>query len=136
MSTRGLNGFQKRLVHQLIRTEFPDVVSLSKIDFVQLLPYDKEREDLQYERKNHWFEQNITRQIGLRWIVEAMCPSADLVLGSEYSAPYATGDIAAVRGWNQPPVMMSPQDRETSDSRFNEILSELSQKKTVVVGHK
>lgn len=65
-SSRGLNGFQKRLVHQLVRAEFPDVVSLSKADFIQLIPYDKIREDAQIRRKEMWFEQNLTNQIGLR----------------------------------------------------------------------
>lgn len=63
---RGLNGFQKRLVHQLVRAEFPDVVSLSKSDFIQLIPYDKDREDAQIRKKEMWFEQNLTDQIGMR----------------------------------------------------------------------
>lgn len=64
--TRGLNGFQKRLVHQLVRAEFPDIVSLSKSDFIQLIPYDKVREDAQIRKKEMWFEQNVTNQIGMR----------------------------------------------------------------------
>ncbi len=131
-----MNGYQKRLVHQLIRSDFPDIVSFSKNDFVQLLPYDQEREDALVDKKNFWFEQNLSTQIGLRWVAEALCPTVNDVLPPEYIAPNAMGNLAAVRGWNAPPVVMTDNDREAYNSRFDELLTQLSQKLTVLVGHK
>ena len=134
---KGLNGFQKRLVHQLVRSNFPDLVSVSKFDFVQLLPYDQQRQNASDDRKNLWFEQTLAKQIGLRWVAEALCPTVNEVLPPlNSSTPHAAGDLAAIRGCNYPPVRMTDDDREAYDSELNEILTLISQKRTVVVGHK
>ncbi|KAL6717015.1 hypothetical protein ACLMJK_004929 [Lecanora helva] len=134
-NSRGLNGFQKRLVHQLIRTEFPDIVSLSKMDFIQLLPFDQRREDAVAQRKDLWFEQNLARQTGLRWVAEALCPGVDEVLPSGLRSPRTSGDLNAIRGWNQAPRTMADGERAAHGSRFEELLTELRTKLTVIVGH-
>ena len=112
------------------------MVSLSKTDFIQVLPYDQQREDASEDRKNFWFEQNLASQVGLRWVAEALCPTVDDVLPPKYTPPYAHGNLTAIRGWNYPPVIMADGDREAYDSQFNELLGELSHKMTVLVGHK
>ena len=134
--TRGLNGFQKRLVHQIIRSEFPDIVSIPKPDFVQLLAYDRKREEAEAEKKNFSFEKILASQVGLRWVVEGLCPSVNDVLPPEYTPPKVSGDLRAVRGLNYPSVMVTGDQREAYDSQFDEILAGLSQKMTVIVGHK
>lgn len=132
---RGLNGYQKRLVHQLIRAEFPDIVSFSKHDFIQLVPYDKRREDAQLQRKIAWFEQNLARQIGLRWITEAICPDADKVLPATCTPPNAYGNLATVASWAHPPVEMTDAESESHALRFAELHNKLRAKRTVLVGH-
>ena len=132
---RGLNGFQKRLVHQLVRAEFPDVVSLSKQDFIQLVPFDKEREDAQLQRKIAWFESNLARQVGMRWLAEAICPNVDKVLPKECVPPFASGNLAALASLTYPSTDMTNEEREAHVVRFTELCQALKEKKFVVVGH-
>lgn len=132
---RGLNGYQKRLVHQLVRAEFPDTVSLSKQDFVQLVPFDQNREDAQLQRKIAWFETNLARQVGMRWLAEAMCPDVDKVLSKECVPPFASGNLAGIVASTYPPMDMTDEERESHDVRFAELCLTLKEKRTVLVGH-
>ena len=132
---RGLNGFQKRLVHQLVRAEFPDVVSLSKQDFIQLVPFDKEREDAQLQRKIAWFENNLARQVGLRWLAEAICPDVEKVLSKDRVPPFASGNLAALAALTCPSLDVTDEERESHTLRFAELCTTLKEKRTVLVGH-
>ena len=132
---RGLNGFQKRLVHQLVRAEFPDVVSLSKQDFMQLIPYDQEREDAQLQRKIAWFENSLARQVGIRWLAEAICPNVDTVLPKKCVPPFAYGNLAALATSTYPSPDMTNDEREAHTLRFTELCKTLKKKRTVLVGH-
>lgn len=134
-NARGLNGYQKRLVHQLVRAEFPDVVSLSKQDFIQLIPFDQEREDAQLQRKMAWFGNNLTRQIGARWLAEAMCPNVDEVLPEKCVPPFASGDLEALATSTYPSVDMMTEEREAHVLEFAELRNTLKEKRTVLVGH-
>ena len=132
---RGLNGYQKRLVHQLVRAEFPDVVSVSKLDFVQLVPFDQKREEAQLQRKVAWFESNLARQVGMRWLAEAMCPDVDKVLPKERVPPFASGNLAALATSTYPPIDMTDEEREAHNLRFAELCKTLKAKRTVLCGH-
>ena len=132
---RGLNGFQKRLVHQLVRAEFPDVVSLSKQDFIQLVPFDREREDAQLQRKIAWFENNLGRQIGIRWLAEAICPDVDQVLPKERVPPFASGNLASLATLTFPRTDMTNEEREAHTLQFRDLCNTLKEKRTVLVGH-
>lgn len=132
---RGLNGYQKRLVHQLVRAEFPDVVSLSKQDFIQLVPFDQKREDAQVQRKNAWFENNLTRQVGMRWVAEAMCPDVDKALPKERVPPFASGNLAALATATYPPIDITDEERKARTLRLAELCKTLKEKRTVLVGH-
>jgi len=122
-------------VHQLIRQEYPDLVSVGKGEFIQLIPYDQEYERVKQDRKSEWFERTLTSQIGLRWVVEAMCPDIDPVLPDEYGRPNSFGDLDAVTSWNYPSVEMSPDNVASVTRLHAELVDELSRKKTVLVGH-
>lgn len=67
-----LTRFEKRLVHQLVRAEFPELVTLSKRGFIQVIRYDREREDRILEDRKRELEERISRQKGFRWIIEAL----------------------------------------------------------------
>jgi len=74
--TRGLNGFQKRLVHQFVRKTYPDLVTMGRNGFIQVLLHDKAREDANQAQKDRVFELKMEAQIGLRWPVEALAGGA------------------------------------------------------------
>ncbi|KAK4540188.1 hypothetical protein LTR36_009686 [Oleoguttula mirabilis] len=70
-----LSRFEKRLVHQLVRAEFPELVSLPKRGFVQVVRFDQEREErIAVDRKRELSER-INRQKGFRWVIEALLGS-------------------------------------------------------------
>ena len=70
-----------------------------------------------------------------RWIAEALCPHIDKVLPPAFRAPHAFGNLATLRGCNYPPALMSVDDREKYDGQFNQLIDQLRQKRTVLVGH-
>ena len=101
------------------------------------MPYDRQRQDAADDKKNIWFEQTLARQIGLRWVAEALCPTVnEVLLPPKYTSPHAAGDLTAIRGCIYPPVNMTDDDREAYDSQLNELLMQIRQKLTVLVGHK
>lgn len=114
---RGLNNYQKRLVHQLVRAEHPDLVTISRPGFIQIVAFDQEREDLVKKGRNTYFEEKLARQIGLRWVVEAM----------------VGGDLSAI---DPKTIDQSVEDRlEEITHQLDEIRSRLKGKKVILVGH-
>lgn len=67
-----LSRFEKRLTHQLVRAEFPDLVSISKHGFVQVVRLNQEREDKIAADRKRELSERINRQKGFRWIIEAL----------------------------------------------------------------
>ena len=67
-----LSRFEKRLVHQLVRAEYPDLVSISKRGFVQIVRFNKAREDQIAADRKRELETRINRQKGFRWVIEAL----------------------------------------------------------------
>ena len=68
--TDELSRFEKRLVHQLVRAEFPELVTVSKKGFIQIVRFNKEREDRIAADRRRELEERIGRQKGFRWIIE------------------------------------------------------------------
>jgi poly(A)-specific ribonuclease len=120
---RGLNNFQKRLVHQLVRAEFPSFVSISRGTFIQLVAYDKPREDALKKTRMKSYLDKVSRQIGLRWFFEGL----------------AGGDISSL----DPLSMLKPNpdkkpkwiDVEKENKEFNEIQELIKKRPPVLVGH-
>ncbi|KAL9001564.1 MAG: hypothetical protein Q9169_000139 [Polycauliona sp. 2 TL-2023] len=69
---RGLNSFQRLLVHQYIRKEHPDLTTTTRQGFVQITPHNQEQRDAEKQYRNKTFEEKLARQVGLRWLIEAM----------------------------------------------------------------
>ncbi|KAL9015273.1 MAG: hypothetical protein Q9173_000071 [Seirophora scorigena] len=114
---RGLNSFQRRLVHHYIETEHPDLVTITRQGFIQIVAYDQEREDATQEYRKNVFEEKVAKQIGLRWLVEAIC-------GGDLSAinPHSFYTTNKVR-------------REKVAADFISVRKQLKGKSTVLVGH-
>lgn len=67
-----LTRYEKRLVHQLVRNEYPHLVSLSKRGFIQIIFLDQEREDRIAADRKREMNERIGRQKGFRWVIEAL----------------------------------------------------------------
>ncbi|KAI7343061.1 CAF1-domain-containing protein, partial [Hortaea werneckii] len=70
-----LSRFERRLVHQLVRAEYPDFVTISRHTYIQIVPFDKAREERIAVQRRRELEERINRQKGFRWIVEALLGS-------------------------------------------------------------
>ncbi|KAL8775326.1 MAG: hypothetical protein Q9209_000333 [Squamulea sp. 1 TL-2023] len=114
---RGLNNYQKLLVHEYIRTDHPDLATASRQGFVQITARDQERQDAEKQQRAKSFEERMARQVGLRWLVEAM-------QGGDLSAmnPDSFGQVFASR-------------KGSVTSKFASLRSRLEGHSTVLVGH-
>ncbi|KAK0812722.1 hypothetical protein LTR75_004855 [Friedmanniomyces endolithicus] len=70
-----LSRFEKRLVHQLVRAEYPELVTISKRGYIQVVCYDKEREDKITADRKREMNERVNRQKGFRWVIEALLGS-------------------------------------------------------------
>lgn len=117
-----LNSFQKRLVHQLIEVEYPSLVSIGKPTFVQIIAYNKDRENAIKEERVRRIQQRIQKQTGFRWVAEAL----------------AGGDLSDLEPGCFMGIMLNAGSVE-SKYPLNEFAERLKQKlkdhRPVLVGH-
>ncbi|KAL8690752.1 MAG: hypothetical protein Q9218_003873 [Villophora microphyllina] len=113
----GLNNYQKALVHQYIRTEHPDLTTISRPGFIQIVAYDEEREDNEQQFRAQKFEERVAKQIGLRWLVEAI-HGGNLSGIDTYAFTSVVGDKSDV-----------------VSSRLSNLRKQLMGRSTVLVGH-
>ncbi|KAH8702918.1 ribonuclease H-like domain-containing protein [Phaeosphaeriaceae sp. PMI808] len=71
-SIPAISRFEKRLVHQLVRAEFPELVSVGRSECIQIVNYDALREADNNRRIMKRVEIQIARQSGFRWVIEAL----------------------------------------------------------------
>ncbi|KAL8777011.1 MAG: hypothetical protein Q9213_008040 [Squamulea squamosa] len=114
---RGLNNYQKLLVHQYIRTDHPELATASRPGFVQITARDQERQDAEKQQRAKTFEERLVRQVGLRWLVEAM----------------HGGDLSAINQDSFGQVFASRKGSITS--KLTSLRSRLEGHSTVLVGH-
>ena len=119
---RGLNNYQKRLVHQIVRAEHPDLVTISRPGFIQIIAHDQKREDALKQTKMKAYEEKLARQIGLRWLVEAM-------VGGDLST---IDPLTFARAPNNEPFWI---DLKEVTREFHELRDRLETNHTVLVGH-
>ncbi|KAI4839696.1 CAF1-domain-containing protein [Aureobasidium sp. EXF-8845] len=117
-----LNRFERRLVHQIIRAEYPDLVSIPNRGLVRVSRLDPEREEYIKAQRKREVQERIVRQTGFRWIVEALCGNAP--------------DNIDVRSFAQTPGgVPSFVDLDMLKSRFNRARHLIRNKKTALFGH-
>lgn len=112
--THTISRFEKRLVHQLVRAEFPEVVAVGRNDCIRILPFDPVREADNTRRIKNRVKEQIVRQTGFRWIFEAL-------VGGEINSdlPHILRGNAGVDGKN----------------RLYRAVAQLKKRQPVLVGH-
>ena len=91
-------------------------MTLSRPGYIQIIAYNKEREDAIQTSRMSAFEERLKKQIGLRWLVEAM----------------TGGDLAAIESWNSQPTA---SESEKPKPLFPRLFTRLKANRTVLVGH-
>ncbi|KAF2150574.1 CAF1-domain-containing protein [Myriangium duriaei CBS 260.36] len=67
-----LSRFEKRLVHQTIRQDYPQLVTIPRRGVIQVSRLDEEREAAVRRSKLKDTKSRIYRQTGFRWVIEAI----------------------------------------------------------------
>ncbi|KAL2064443.1 hypothetical protein VTL71DRAFT_4937 [Oculimacula yallundae] len=118
-----LNGFQRRLVHQMVRNEFPKLRTFPRMDgyFMQIERLDVKKEEEFQKRKDSRFNSLIAKQKGLRWIFEALS-------GGELS------DIDP-EWFHNPSASDSEEQWLKVQREFAQVTQALRKKKHIIVGH-
>ena len=109
-------------MYQIIRSEHPDLVALPRSGFLEVVSYDKKREDAIKEQKVTAFKDKLSRQIGLRFVIEAM-------VGGDLNAINFTNCARTSNGlahWIDPKEYQREADV---------LKTKLASNRTVLVGH-
>lgn len=109
-----ISRFEKRLVHQLVRAEFPNAVAIGRQDCIRILPFDPVREADNARRIKHRVKEQILRQTGFRWIFEAL-------IGGQINK-----DLLYILG---------NDGFDDQRDRLDRALARLNRKRPVLVGH-
>ncbi|KAF7892109.1 hypothetical protein EAF00_008411 [Botryotinia globosa] len=122
-----LNGFQRRLVHQLVRSEFPQCRCFARLDgsFMQVEKIDHDREARFKIEQLKKFNQRIATQSGARFIFEALC-GGDLT-GIDPMWSYTHDENA------QPNTVDS--SHAALEAELAKVTKKLKEKHHVIVGH-
>ncbi|CAO2651390.1 Nn.00g039600.m01.CDS01 [Neocucurbitaria sp. VM-36] len=118
-----ISRFEKRLVHQLVRAEFPDLVSIGRADCIRIIQFDPVREADNVRRIKSRVKEQIVRQTGFRWIFEALAQDGN----------FERSDPLYVARSNTGMVMTS--DTYAIRDGYDRAVERLKTKRPVLVGH-
>ncbi|CAI6337072.1 unnamed protein product [Periconia digitata] len=111
--------FEKRLVHQLVRADFPQLVTIGNKDFsVRVVRYNAAREEENTRRMKNRTMESISRQTGFRWVFEAL----------------AKGDISATKP-SRTGIIADGQADDDDKITWDLAHAKLQYHQPVLVGH-
>jgi poly(A)-specific ribonuclease len=121
---RTLNKYHVRLMHQIVRNEFPDLKSNGKGHFIQLSMLDAEREEKQKAVRARYRDRDISRATEFRWIIDALS-------GRDISGIQDSDFLAAMpKSKNGKP----PTAAELANFKLN-LEDKLKKRRRILVGH-
>ncbi|KAB8289811.1 hypothetical protein EYC80_010444 [Monilinia laxa] len=122
-----LNGFQRRLVHQLVRTEFPKYRCYPRLDgsFMQIEMINHDTQARKEIEKLKTFNQRIAMQSGARFIFEALC-GGDLT-GIDPMWSYTADENSQLNNIDS--------SRAVLQEELATVTKKLKEKQHIIVGH-
>ncbi|KAH4202979.1 hypothetical protein HBI49_140010 [Parastagonospora nodorum] len=112
-----ISRFEKRLVHQLVRAEYPELVSMGRSECVRIINFDPLREADNNRRIKSRVKEQVNRQSGFRWVFEALAQG-----NLDHAEPlYVAGNITA--------------DSHNVRDRYDRAVERLRTRQPVLVGH-
>lgn len=127
-----LNGFQKRLVHQTVRAKYPNLVSMGRGTFVQIVPFLEQREELQRQAKLKRSTERIAKNVGFRWVVEGLVGGDLSSLEPRELKESSDGDLGII---NATETKDENAPKKEVKAQWEGLLAQLRAKKPVLVGH-
>ncbi|KAJ4363390.1 hypothetical protein N0V83_009683 [Neocucurbitaria cava] len=122
-SVQVISRFEKRLVHQLVRAEFPGLVSIGRADCILIVDFDPVREADNTHRIKKRVKEQIIRQTGFRYIFEALAQDGD----------FERADLINVA--RSSTGMTRRSDTYAVRDGYDRAVERLKTKKPVLVGH-
>jgi poly(A)-specific ribonuclease len=116
-----ITRFEKRLVHQLIRAEFPELVSIGRNECIRIVDFDPAREADNTRRIKNRVQEQITRQTGFRWVFEALAQGDVVSVDPLHMARNAGG-------------VLTGASHDIRD-RYDRAVERLRSRQPVLVGH-
>lgn len=122
-----LDRFQKRLVHQIVRSDFPDLLSFGRSSCVEIQKKSiRDAEDEKYARESLQRRLNraIFTQVGFRWVAEALAGKH--------------GDLSGIDPGMCSRDITGEEPAETHEmflKRLKGLRESLQQRKSILVGH-
>ncbi|KAL5119306.1 hypothetical protein ACEQ8H_002793 [Pleosporales sp. CAS-2024a] len=114
-----ISRFEKRLVHQLVRAEYPELVSMGRSECVRIIHFDPVREADNNRRIKNRVKDQVHRQTGFRWVFEALA-HGNLDHAEPLFAARKMGDVSA--------------SHDVRD-RYDRAVQRLRKRQPVLVGH-
>ncbi|KAF2448710.1 CAF1-domain-containing protein [Karstenula rhodostoma CBS 690.94] len=118
-----ISRFEKRLVHQLVRAEFPHFVTIGRQECIRIIVYDEQREEENKRHIKNRVKEQIAKQTGFRWVFEALAADGDI----HEADPYYFGRYTNV------PIIA--EDKTDVKDRFDRAQDRLQRHQPVLVGH-
>lgn len=116
-----ISRFEKRLVHQLVRAEFPELVSVGRADCIRIIYHDPVREAANNERIMDRVNEQIARQTGFCWVFEALARGDVSKANTMYLSRSLGGAMTA--------------DTHNARDRYDRAVDRLKTRQPVLVGH-
>lgn len=118
-----LTRFERRLVHQLVRAEYPSLITTPSRGLIRIMKFDQEREDRIKAERLREAKDRVDKQTGFRWIVEALAGNTPSQMDvKQFAVTPETGM----------PVLA---DLDFLRSRYVAAQQQIKGKKKVLVGH-
>jgi CAF1 family ribonuclease len=119
-----LNRYQIRLVHQIVRNEYPALKTTGKGHFIQITPFDDARDMNEKLQQARYRERDILRAIEFRWLIEAISGGDITRMPSEYF-------INALSSGVRP----TDDDDEALRKFTDDLQQQLNSRRRILVGH-
>jgi poly(A)-specific ribonuclease len=123
-ASQNLNRYQIRLVHQIVRNEYPKLKTAGKGHFVQITPLDNKREISERLQQARYRDRDISRAIEFRWLIEAISGGDITKMPPEYFTNAFSSNVEP------------PEDEEGALKFFIcDLQQKLSSRRRVLIGH-
>lgn len=112
-----LNGYQRRLVHQVVQKEFPSMKTQGMGHFVQITnPSDHQQASLK-SLQEQWRDRDLARAVGFRWIIDGIIGKNPLRLPDDYLLPALPQSTSAAEGEVPVKTLLDSLNRKLKERR-------------------
>ena len=119
-----LNRYQIRLVHQIVRNEYPKLKTTGKGHFIQITPFDDKRDLNERLQQARYRDRDISRAVEFRWLIEAISGGDITKMPLEYFTNAFSTDVKPPDG----------EDRALK-TFIDGLQQRLSSRRRILIGH-